>query len=135
MGGCSCRSKLVKITKDITVNSEVVIKDDYSYTKDHDLQTVQKNDKGKIKRVSEKSLDKEKSMILDYIKTEIYDKKDKSIIVQISRPSQNEDIVNKINKKKVIKKVDDRIHEAMNELKLLTLKEIKKNQKFFKLKN
>ncbi len=135
MGGCSCRSKLVKITKDITVNSEVVIKDDYSYTKDHDLQTVQKNDKGKIKRVSEKSLDKEKSMILDYIKTEIYDKKDKSIIVQISRSSQNKDIVNKINKKKVIKKVDDRIHEAMNELKLLTLKEIKKNQKFFKLKN
>ena len=38
-------------------------------------------------------------------------------------------------RKKIVKKGSDRIHEAMNELKLLKLKEIKKNQKFFKLKN
>ena len=100
-------------TKDISVNSEIVINHDYSYTKNPDIQSIQKIDKEKIKKANDKNInkEKEKSIVLHSTKTEIDDKKDKSIITH------------------------DRTHEAINELKLLTLKEIKKNKTFFKLTN
>ena len=125
-----------KIDKKEINNENKKEKEKEEKKEEKEKQKVKVKEKEKEKeegKEKEKEKEKENSIALDNLKTDIDETKDKSIILHIS--SQNENFLNIINKKKIVKKGSDRIHEAMNELKLLTLNDINKNQKFFKLKN
>ena len=133
MGGCCCGNRILKMNKDFIINSYIIKNEQLSF-KDPYIQSVKNSDKEETKKEKEK--EKEKSLILDNLKTEMDDKK-KNIRIHISSKTQplfdvnNNISENKINKKKMLKKGSDRIHDAMNKLKLLTLKDMKNNSKFF----
>ena len=62
------------------------------------------------------------------------DEKNKNIGIHISsksHPVSNNNNIIYINKKKMLKKGSDRVHEALNKLKLLTIKDMNNNTKFF----
>ena len=97
-----------------------------------DIQGRQKTDKEEMK--------KEKSTIdcQNFQKIEKDDskkeKKEKGVRVHTSsKTAQIANVENnlKVNKNKIIKKGSQRVQHAMNELKLLSLKEINNNKKYF----
>ena len=131
MGGCCCRIKTIKIQKDISANSNIIYNKNCSNTRGPDIQSFPKIE---IKNENENKKDKEKkqkekdNITFENLKTDIDEQKDKSTVLHISPLCHSENIDNKI-------KGSNRIRETMNKLKLLTLKDIEKNKKFFKLKN
>ena len=135
MGCCVGENKNINLNKDILVESEEIKKkDEFIKIKDPntDIQGRQKTDKEEMK--------KEKSTIdcQNFQKTEKDDskkeKKEKGVRVHTSsKTAQIANVENnlKVNKNKIIKKGSQRVQHAMNELKLLSLKEINNNKKYF----
>lgn len=135
MGCCVGENKNINLNKDILVESEEIKKkDEFIKIKDPntDIQGRQKTDKEEMK--------KEKSIIdcQNFQKIEKDDskkeKKEKGVRVHtFSKTAQIANVENnlKVNKNKIIKKGSQRVQHAMNELKLLSLKEINNNKKYF----
>ena len=138
MGCCVGENKNINLNKDILVESEEIKKkDEFIKIKDPntDIQGRQKTDKEEMK--------KEKSTIdcqnfqkieKDDSKKEKKEKKEKGVRVHTSsKTAQIANVENnlKVNKNKIIKKGSQRVQHAMNELKLLSLKEINNNKKYF----
>lgn len=135
MGCCVGENKNINLNKDILVESEEIKKkDEFIKIKDPntDIQGRQKTDKEEMK--------KEKSTIdcQNFQKIEKDDskkeKKEKGVRVHTSsKTAQIANVENnlKVNKNKIIKKGSQRVQHAMNELKLLSLKEINNNKKYF----
>ena len=135
MGCCVGENKNINLNKDILVESEEIKKkDEFIKIKDPntDIQGRQKTDKEEMK--------KEKSTIdcQNFQKIEKDDskkeKKEKGLRVHTSsKTAQIANVENnlKVNKNKIIKKGSQRVQHAMNELKLLSLKEINNNKKYF----
>ena len=135
MGCCVGENKNINLNKDILVESEEIKKkDEFIKIKDPntDIQGRQKTDKEEMK--------KEKPTIdcQNFQKIEKDDskkeKKEKGVRVHtFSKTAQIANVENnlKVNKNKIIKKGSQRVQHAMNELKLLSLKEINNNKKYF----
>ena len=147
MGGCCCGNKILRINSDIILNSDLIKNEAFSF-KEPDIQSGQKLDKEITKK------GKEKDLMADNLKTDMDDKKnrignhlssksnpvnnideikDKTIgkpMLSDSNQNNNNNNMLKINKKPMLKKGSNRVHEAMNQLKLLTLKDMN-NKKFF----
>ena len=153
MGGCCCGNKILKMNKDIILNSDLKENEAFSF-KEPDILSGQKLDKEITKK------EKEKDLMLpsdaDNLKTDMDDKK-KRIGMHLSSKSNpvnnideikdktigkpmisdgNQDNNNnnnnmlKINKKPMLKKGSNRVQVAMHQLKLLTLVDMN-NKKFF----
>ena len=148
MGVCCCGNKIFKMNKDIILNSDLIENEAFSF-KEPDILSGQKLDKEITKK------DKEKDLIADNLKTDMdYKKKrigihlssksnpvnnideikDKTIgkpmISDSNQDNNNNNNMLKINKKPMLKKGSNRVHAAMNQLKLLTLVDMN-NKKFF----
>ena len=130
MGGCCCGNIILKMNEDIINNSDIIKNEQVSY-KEPFIQSGKYLDKEETKKEKEK-------VKSDNLKTEIDDKKmdekNKNIGIHISsksHPVSNNNNIIYINKKKMLKKGSDRVHEALNKLKLLTIKDMNNNTKFF----
>ena len=130
MGGCCCGSRILKINKDVIINLNIIKNEQLSF-KDPDIQPKKDLDKEETKK--DKDKEKEKSLIVDNLKTEMDDKNKKIRIHASSKTQPVYDINNSqnVNKKKMLKKGSDRIHDSLKKLKLLTLNDINNNTKFF----
>ena len=130
MGGFCCGSRILKINKDVIINSNIIKNEQLSF-KDPDIQSMKDLDKEETKKDKEK--EKEKSLIVDNLKTEM-DDKNKKIRIHVSSKTQPVYDVNNfknVNKNRMLKKESDRIHDSMKKLKLLTLNDMNNNSKFF----
>ena len=88
-----------------------------------DIQGRQKTDKEEIK--------KEKSTLDNNNQNIQKNDKDKKLYTSTSSKTHNYENNLKVNKNKIIKKGSQRVQHAMNELKLLSLKEIDNDKKKF----
>ena len=93
-----------------------------------DIQGRQKTDKEEIKK-EKSSLDNNNQNIQKNDKENA--KKEKKVYTTTSSKSNNYENNLKVNKNKIIKKGSQRVQHAMNELKLLSLKEIDNDKKKF----
>ena len=130
MGCCTGLYRAININKEVSINPEKVEKSE-SYNNSRnpilDSQNLLKSDKEIVKKEStNENLKKHK---ID--KTE--NKKDKYNEQNISPKTniENEEKKSKVNKNKVIKKGSQRVQRAMKELKLLSMKELDNNKKYF----
>ena len=130
MGCCTGLYRAININKEVSINPEKVEKSE-SYNNSRnpilDSQNLLKSDKEIVKKEStNENLKKHK---ID--KTE--NKKDKYNEQNISPKTniENEENKSKVNKNKVIKKGSQRVQRAMKELKLLSMKELDNNKKYF----
>ena len=93
-----------------------------------DIQGRQKTDKEEIKK-EKSSLDNNNLNIQK--KGKEITKKEKKLYTSTSSKTNNYEKSLKVNKNKIIKKGSQRVQHAMNELKLLSLKEIDNDKKKF----
>ena len=131
MGCCSGIYKTININKEISIYPEKFAKNElYDNIRNPitDSSNIIKIDKEIIKRekLTNKCTNNNKS-------NKIENKKDKHLEQNISPKTniENEENKPKVNKKKLVKKSSQRVQRAMKELKLLSLKELYNNKKYF----
>ena len=130
MGCCTGIYRTININKEISINPENFEKSEsYNNSKNPilDSQNHIKSDKEIVKKEStNENLKKHKI-------NKIENKKDKHNERNISPKTniENEENKPKVNKNKVIKKGSQRVQRAMKELKILSMKELDNNKKYF----
>ena len=132
MGCCTGFNKNIKPIKDILIieSDENKKKEEHLNVKDPiaDIQGRQKTDKEEVK-IEKSTLDNINQNAQKNDKDN--SKREKKLYTSTSSKSNNYDKNLKVNKNKIIKKGSQRVQQAMNELKLLSLKEIDNDKKKF----
>ena len=132
MGCCPGFNRNINPIKDILIieSDENKKKEENLNVKEHnsDIQGRQKTDKEEIKK-EKSSLDNNNQNIQKNDKENT--KREKKLYTSTSSKTNNYEKNLKVNKNKIIKKGSQRIQHAMNELKLLSLKEIDNDKKKF----
>ena len=132
MGCCAGFNKNIKPIKDILIieSDEIKKKEEHLNLKEPniDVQGRQKTDKEEIKK-EKSSLDNNNQNLQKNDKENT--KREKKLYTSTSSKTNNYGKNLKVNKNKIIKKGSQRVQHAMNELKLLSLKEIDNDKKKF----
>ena len=132
MGCCPGFNRNINPIKDILIieSDENKKKEENLNVKEpnSDIQGRQKTDKEEIKK-EKSSLDNNNQNIQKNDKENT--KREKKLYTSTSSKTNNYEKNLKVNKNKIIKKGSQRIQHAMNELKLLSLKEIDNDKKKF----
>ena len=132
MGCCAGFNKNIKPIKDILIieSDEIKKKEEHLNMKEPntDVQGRQKTDKEEIKK-EKSSLDNNNQNLQKNDKENT--KREKKLYTSTSSKTNNYGKNLKVNKNKIIKKGSQRVQHAMNELKLLSLKEIDNDKKKF----
>ena len=132
MGCCTGFNKNIKPIKDILIieSDEIKKKEEHLNLKEPniDVQGRQKTDKEEIKK-EKSSLDNNNQNLQKNDKENT--KREKKLYTSTSSKTNNYGKNLKVNKNKIIKKGSQRVQHAMNELKLLSLKEIDNDKKKF----